>query len=93
MSFSGQSVLPDQVASDLATTAARIDTVFFIIQGAEDVITPTRCAADYFEKVVAPHKEMALIANAGHFAFLTNPDAFLSILTRKVRPIAIARGA
>ena len=93
MSFSGQSLLPDQVASDLATTAARIDTAFFIIQGAGDVITPTKLAADYFGKVVAPHKEMVLIPNAGHFAFLTNPDAFLSILTRKVRPIAIARGA
>lgn len=93
MGFSGRNLLPDQVASDLAATAVKIDTAFFVIQGADDVITPTSLAIDYFGRVKAPYKKLCLIPNAGHFAFLTSPETFLSALVNKVRPIAIARGA
>jgi len=93
MGFSGRSLLPDQIISDLATTAAKIDTAFFVIQGADDVITPTSLAIDYFGRVKAPYKKLCLIPNAGHFAFPANPETFLSVLVNKVRPIAIARGA
>ena len=34
-----------------------------------------------------------LIPNAGHFAFMTSPTAFLAALTARVRPVAIKRGA
>jgi hypothetical protein len=43
--------------------------------------------------VKAPKKELILIANAGHFAFMTASDKFLEALISKVRPIAIRRGA
>jgi len=36
---------------------------------------------------------LILIANAGHFAFMTASGKFLQALTSKVRPIAIKRGA
>ena len=91
--FSGKSVLPDQVREDLAANTSHIGTAFFVIQGAQDVVTPTRAAVDYFNKVEAPAKELVLIQGAGHFAFMTSPDAFLAALTDKVRPTAIARGA
>ena len=91
--FSGKSVLSDQVREDLGRTATRIGTAFFVIQGADDVITPTRAAVDYFNNVKAPTKKLILIPGAGHFAFMTSPEAFLAALTAKVRPIAIARGA
>jgi len=93
MGFSGRSLLPDQIAEDLTATATKVDTAFFLIQGAGDVITPTELAIDYYERVKAPYKKLVLIRNAGHFAFLTDPDAFLSALVRTVRPVAIARGA
>jgi len=93
MGFSGRSLLPDQIAEDLTATATKVDTAFFLIQGADDVITPTKLAIDYCERVKAPYKKLVLIKNAGHFAFLTDPDAFLSALVRAVRPVAIARGA
>jgi pimeloyl-ACP methyl ester carboxylesterase len=91
--FSAEKVLPDQIASDLPATAPRIDTAFFVIQGRDDVITPTKAAIDYFDLVTAPSKELVLIPDAGHFAFMTAPEAFLTALTSKVRPVAIARGA
>jgi pimeloyl-ACP methyl ester carboxylesterase len=93
MMLSGRAVLPDQVATDFAATATRIGTAFFVIQGADDVITPTKLAVDYFARVTAPYKKLILIPDAGHFAFLTHSDAFLSALAREVRPIAIRRGA
>jgi pimeloyl-ACP methyl ester carboxylesterase len=92
MDFSAEHVLPDQMATDLPATASRIDTAFFVIQGQNDVITPTAAAADYFNGVTAPMKKLILIPNAGHFAFMTSPD-FLPALIKDVRPAAIARGA
>ncbi len=40
----------------------------------------------YFQEVKAPQKTLVLIPDAGHFAFMTAPDAFLAALTAKVRP-------
>ncbi len=91
--FTGKLVLPDQVASDLSKTATQIDTAFFVIQGREDRVAVTAAAVDYFNKVQAPYKELVLIPDAGHFAFMTADREFLAALTDKVRPVAIQRGA
>lgn len=92
MTFSAERLLPDQVASDLPTTASHIETAFFIIQGRDDVITPTRAAVEYFRQVRAPVKELILI-EGGHFAFMTHGKEFLDALVRRVRPVAVSRGA
>jgi len=91
--FSAARALPDQMRTDLPKTARTFASAFFVIQGQEDVITPTRAAVDYFKVVEAPVKELVLIADAGHFAFMTAPDAFLAALVDKVRPVALAHGA
>ncbi len=91
--FSVEHALPDQMQLDLPKTASKVGTAFFIIQGEHDVMTPTQAAIDYFNGVSAPTKELILIPGAGHFAFMTAPDAFLAGLIDKVRPVAIARGA
>ena len=91
--FSAERVVPDQMKADLPTTASVIETAFFVIQGQDDIITPTRDATYYFERVKAPYKQLILIANAGHFAFMTAPDVFLKHLVETVRPVAMARGA
>jgi pimeloyl-ACP methyl ester carboxylesterase len=91
--FSVDHALPDQMRLDLPKTASSIDTAFFIIQGQDDIMTPTAAAVDYFKRVTAPKKELVLIPAAGHFAFMTAPAAFLAALVNKVRPVAIADGA
>jgi pimeloyl-ACP methyl ester carboxylesterase len=91
--FSGKSLIADEMATDLPTTAARIDTAFFLIQGRDDVVAPTKAAVDYFNKLEAPAKQLVLIPNAGHFAFMTAGEDFLAALTDKVRPVALLRGA
>lgn len=92
MTFSSEHVLADQIATDLPKTAVEIKTAFFIIQGRDDVTTPTSAAVDYFKHVKAPIKELVLI-DGGHFAFMTHGGQFLDALVRKVRSVAIARGA
>lgn len=93
MQFTGEHVLPDQIATDLPKTACHIRTAYFVIQGQDDVITPTQAAIDYFKCIKAPKKQLILIPNAGHFAFMTASNKFLAALTTKVRPVAIAPGA
>ncbi len=49
---------------------------------------PTQAAVDYFRCIKSPEKELILIPNAGHFAFLTASDRFLEALTSKIRRAA-----
>jgi pimeloyl-ACP methyl ester carboxylesterase len=93
MEFTVQRVLPDLVAEDLPKTACKIDTAYFVIQGQDDIVTPTQAAVDYFHCVKAPKKQLLLIPNAGHFAFMTASNEFLRLLISNVRPTAFARGA
>jgi pimeloyl-ACP methyl ester carboxylesterase len=93
MGFSAEHLLPDQMATDLPMTASEIRTAFFVIQGRDDVTTPTKAAIEYFQRVKAPKKELILLAGAGHFAFMTDSVAFLAALINKVRPVAVIRGA
>lgn len=91
--FSGKHLIADEVATNLPVTAPSLGTAYFLIQGRDDVISPTQAAVAYFHKVNAPQKTLVLIPDAGHFAFMTAPDAFLAALNAEVRPAAIARGA
>jgi pimeloyl-ACP methyl ester carboxylesterase len=56
-----------------------------IIQGKDDHICPTEVARQYLLKMHAPAKAFAEI-EGGHFACLTNPDAFKAALHRYVSP-------
>jgi pimeloyl-ACP methyl ester carboxylesterase len=93
MEFTAEHVLPDQIATNLPKTACDLHTAYFVIQGQDDVVTPTQAVVEYFRCIRAPNKQLILIPRAGHFAFMTASEKFLEVLTSKVRPIAIARGA
>lgn len=90
--FSAEHALPYQMKVDFPRTASKVDTAFFVIQGQNDVVTPTKAAVEYFKEVTAPKKKLILIPDAGHFAFMTATDAFLVALINDVRPVAIERG-
>lgn len=92
MRFSGKLLWHDEISEDLPDTARKIGTPFFIIDGKDDVVTPASLAVAYFNKVQAPIKKLVLIPHAGHFAFMTAPDAFIGALVHVVRPVAIAHG-
>ncbi|AUG78334.1 proline iminopeptidase [Kitasatospora sp. MMS16-BH015] len=88
-----------QFSAPLAAEAATVDewaegTVFdlpfFVIQGAEDVLTPPEPARRLFADVTAPVKKFALIEDAGHFASFRRPARFLDLLLTEVRPVITA---
>src|SRR6266851_1106637 len=89
MIYSGRTTVGAMVKTELPTTANRIKVPFFVIQGAEDMVTPVSVAVKYFQVVKAPKKKLILIKGAGHFAFVTHREEFLAALVKYVRPLAI----
>ncbi|NUO61366.1 MAG: alpha/beta hydrolase [Hamadaea sp.] len=75
---------------DAYAGGTRFEVPFFLLQGASDVLTLTEPAVEFFERVEAPVKAMALIEDASHFAAFTQPDRFLTQLLKHVRPMVTA---
>jgi pimeloyl-ACP methyl ester carboxylesterase len=71
---------------DARTLGTAFEVPFYLIQGAQDVVTLTGPAVDYFNDIQAPAKELVLIEGASHFCAFTHPDAFLDALKRVPRP-------
>ncbi len=58
----------------------------FVIQGAEDFITPTSLAKTYLNSLHSLRKAFATIDGAGHFAVFTKQHVFLKELRARVLP-------
>ena len=91
--FSHARLWPYVVQADLPDTAGTLGTAYFLIQGRNDMMAATAQAVHYFKVVKAPYKDLIVIPHAGHFALMTAPGPFRDALVKKVRPVAIARGA
>ena len=89
MTFSGRTTVSAMLRTELPTTARTLKVPFFLIQGREDMVTPTSVAVKYFNVVKAPKKKLILIDHAGHFALVTHREEFLAALVKYVRPLAI----
>jgi pimeloyl-ACP methyl ester carboxylesterase len=89
MTYSGRTTVGAMLTTELLTTATRLEVPFFVIQGKEDMVTPTSVAVKYFQVVKAPKKKLILIEHAGHFAFVTHREEFLAALVKYVRPLAV----
>jgi len=83
--FSGRALVADEIREDLFSTAKTFRVPVYIIQGREDVFTPTPVAVDYFNSIRAPSKKLYIIEGAGHFALVTHQNDFLKILREIVR--------
>ena len=79
-------------AYDARRLGPHLEVPFFLFQGETDVVTVTSLAKEYFEKVEAPTKELALIEDAGHFAAFTQPERFPAELRTQVRPLVSPPG-
>jgi proline iminopeptidase len=89
MNYSGRTTLSAMLSTELPTTANKLRVPFFVIQGNEDMVTPTSVAVKYFNVVRAPKKKLILIDHAGHFALVTHRQEFLAALVKYVRPVAM----
>ena len=89
MEYSGRTTLNAMLTTELPTTARVFKVPFFVIQGKEDMATPTSVAVKYFNVVKASKKKLILIEHAGHLALVTHREEFLAALVKEVRPIAV----
>lgn len=88
MEFSSHRLSPEFAGISAWLSGTHQKMPFFIFQGENDVLTEPQQAAAFFADVQAPHKEMALIPGAGHFAAFTHPEEFLRLLLAHVRPMS-----
>ncbi len=65
---------------DARDLGVRFEVPFHLFQGAEDAVTLTGPAVQYFDDVQAPAKRLVLIEGASHFCAFTQPAAFLDAL-------------
>ncbi|WP_274654632.1 alpha/beta fold hydrolase [Paenibacillus humicola] len=91
MKFSLEHLFQELVTFNYGQLGKRFELPFFIFQGDSDIITPVAAVKAFFEEIEAPHKEFALIRNAGHLACFSRPEQFLDELNKRVRPIAVTR--
>lgn len=82
-------LVPEVQRVDLVATVGRLEVPFILIQGSDDLNTPTAPAVAYFEGVEAPAKELVVIDGAGHFPHLTHTREYLAALVRTARPLAL----
>lgn len=80
MNFSGQALLPFQKQENLSAESLNFKVPYYIIQGREDLFTPTEPVLKYFKQIVAPKKEIVVIEHAGHFALVTHRQNFIESL-------------
>lgn len=80
MDFSGRTLLQFQVQENLSTTALNFKIPYYVIQGREDLFTPTDPAIAYFKLVKAPEKKLVILERAGHFALVTHAQEFIEAL-------------
>ncbi|HKE13993.1 MAG TPA: alpha/beta hydrolase [Kofleriaceae bacterium] len=86
MELSGRAFLPIQMRTRLSSDALQFRVPYYVIQGRDDLFTPTLPAMAYFERIDAPRKRMIVIEGAGHFALVTHAPAFIATLETMLRP-------
>ncbi len=66
----------------------RFDVPVFFLLGRLDKQVVATLAADYFEHIDAPHKELVWFEQSGHFLPFEEPARFNATLIQRVRPFA-----
>lgn len=66
--------------ADMAGVSLRFALPYFVIQGRDDLFSPTPLVETYFTKVEAPAKRLVVIEGAGHFALATHQAEVIAAL-------------
>ena len=78
--LSGSRLITEIAGVDFFATTRLFEVPFVVIQGSDDVITPTSVAKAYVDHIEAPEKEFIIIDGASHFPHLTHTPQFLAAL-------------
>jgi pimeloyl-ACP methyl ester carboxylesterase len=86
--FSGSRLFAQWMAFDARRLGMRFELPIVVIQGEEDVMTPTPLVREWLDQVDAPKKDLVLL-KAGHLSMMTAPGPYLDALTGHVRLLAL----
>lgn len=86
-------MLADLMAYSDDVAAPAVPVPVLIVQGDEDIQTPTILAAAYFEKLQAPAKRWATLPGGGHNAVFMTPAPFLAALEAELPTLCVRRQA
>jgi len=89
--WTAQALFADEERFDARTCCMSFRVPVFVFNGDHDTITPAELVSPWFDALRAPSKQLHVMKDAGHSAVLTEPDAFLELLLRYVRPVAVTR--
>ncbi|WP_442678110.1 alpha/beta fold hydrolase [Sphingomonas sp. ASY06-1R] len=94
--FKGQpavtnAMLPQILATDLSTIR-RLDVPLILLLGRHDINVSSEVAAEWFDRVKAPSKQLVWFERSGHHITSEEPGKLLTTLVRYARPIAVAAG-
>ncbi|MDZ4374645.1 MAG: alpha/beta hydrolase [Phenylobacterium sp.] len=87
--FSIDQLYDEMMAYSDRDAPAPIPVPLVIIQGDEDIQTPTSLAREYFDRLQAPSKTFVLLPGGGHSAVFAMPDDFHQALLKHARPLAM----
>lgn len=76
---------------DLAALGTRFAVPVFVIQGDQDLSTPSSVTKAYFDLLQAPTKRLILVPATGHEDSAASLNATLKLLTDDVRPLAVGQ--
>ena len=71
--------------ADLPASAIRSKIPYYVIQGRDDLFTPTPLVEAYFKNVSAPKKRLFIVEEAGHFALATHQADVIGALKQVLR--------
>ncbi|MBA8680209.1 alpha/beta fold hydrolase [Stenotrophomonas tumulicola] len=89
--FSTQHLLADVLTLDM-TTVRSLDTPLFLFLGRHDHNVSSALAAEWFQAVQAPRKQLVWFEQSAHEVMIEEPGKTLLTLVQQVRPIAERAG-
>lgn len=89
--FSMQHLLADVLTLDM-TTVREVDVPLFLFLGRHDHNVSSALAAEWFETVEAPRKQLVWFEQSAHEVMIEEPGKTLVTLVQEVRPIAERAG-
>ncbi len=84
--------LTDQ-AFELGTNVAELGLPVYFFLGRYDYVTPSLAAAEFFNNLEAPSKEVVWFEESAHFTFMEEPEKFAQELVRVKREVRAAEVA
>lgn len=63
---------------DLRERCPKLQVPIYFLLGRHDINAPVELAQDYFDKLIAPHKEIRWFEHSGHNPWITEPGRFVA---------------